>query len=363
MKTLTMKGKIRRNRANFYIDLHWEGERFRLYSDKDGEPLDSERRADRLLSHIRYEIDHGTFNPSDYSKQPRTALRFENYMAAWLLRQEIKTKQGQIARGYLRSVESYTRNYLIPFFQGRSIRDIYEGPVEDFLLQLPNHLSTKTRHNILQILHKVLSDAKGRHEIARVPDFPRLELREPEIRWLEQEDQEQLLKEIKCPIKRALFQFLMETGCRHGEARALRWERLNLREGYATIAAAMDEDVYRESTKEKNIRVLPLGDTILEVLRSLPHSLSGFVFAPAGKPLTMNQVWHTWNRAAKKLGIKVSPYQGTRHSLASQLINNGVSDITVQQILGHKTPEMMHRYAKFKLGTLRQALNSRAENG
>jgi len=360
---LTMKGIIRHNRANFYIDLWWEGERFRLYSDRGGEPLDSERRADRLLSHIRYEIDHGTFSPSDYSKQPRTALRFENFTAAWLQRQEQRAKQRLLANEYIRSSKSYLNNYLIPFFSGKSVKDIYEGMLEDFMLQLPDHLSTKTRHNIMAILHKMLSDALNRREIGRVPRFPKLELTEPEIKWLQPEEQNALLAEVDCPIMRALFQFLMWTGCRHGEARALRWEKLNFQEGYAVISAGMDGEVYRESTKEKNVRLLPLSDRVIDTIRGLPRSLSGFVFTVSGSPFTMKQVWRAWSRAGKKAGVSVKPYQGTRHSLASQLVNNGESLGVVQEILGHKTADMVRRYAKFKMGTLRDALNRRVENG
>lgn len=357
MKQLTMKGTIRRNRDNCFIDLWHAGERFRLYSDKDGETLDSRKRAERLLSHIRYEMDHGTFNPADYSKQPRTILQFENYAASWLERQWLMVRQGQRAAEYIKSVESYLRTHLVPFFGTRPLKDVYEGPIEDFLVQLPPHLSPKTQYNILAALKKILNDAYRRREIGRVPVFPRMELKEPEIKWLDQEQQQTVLTEITDPIMRAFFQFLMQTGCRHGEARALRWERINMKEGLVVIAAAMDGEVYRESTKEKNIRVLPLPDATLEMLRSLPRSISGYVFAPRGKPINRHHAWIVWNRAAKKLGIEVRPYQGTRHSLASQLVNDGVSLGVVQDILGHKTPEMVRRYAKFKLGTLRDALN------
>jgi hypothetical protein len=68
--------------------------------------------------------------------------------------------------------------------------------LEDFMLQLPDHLSTKTRHNIMAILHKMLSDALNRREIGRVPRFPKLELTEPEIKWLQPEEQNALLAEV-----------------------------------------------------------------------------------------------------------------------------------------------------------------------
>lgn len=51
-----------------------------------------------------------------------------------------------------------------------------------------------------------------------------------------------------------------------------------------TIAASMDGKIYRSWTKERNVRSLPLNREAFEALKSLPRHLSGFVFAPAGRP-------------------------------------------------------------------------------
>jgi hypothetical protein len=82
-----MNGKVRRNRENFYVDLGWKGERVRLFSDRDGNPLYSERQANRLLERIRGEIDAGEFNPKNYIKRELKALRLDGYAPTWLWRQ------------------------------------------------------------------------------------------------------------------------------------------------------------------------------------------------------------------------------------------------------------------------------------
>ncbi len=188
-----------------------------------------------------------------------------------------------------------------------------------------------------------------------------MEAPEPEIRVIDEETQERILEKINCPIRRAFFLFLIRTGCRHNEARALRWERVDLEEGVAKIAAGMDGRIYRDSTKEKNVRDVPLTDDLVEALRRLPAPLKGsnFVFTLNGGPLTINMVWRTWDIACKAVGVKIAPYQGTRHSLATQLLNEGVSDKLIQGLLGHKTREMMDRYAKLHITTLRETLQRR----
>jgi len=44
----------------------------------------------------------------------------------------------------------------------------------------------------------------------------------------------------------------------------------------------------------------------------------------------------TWRRAAKRAGVNITCYQGTRHSLISQLLNAGHSEALVRQIAGHR---------------------------
>lgn len=120
----------------------------------------------------------------------------------------------------------WLRRYLVPAFGRLSIRDLREGHIEDFLLSLPRSLSPKTQENILGVLHKILADAHCRRDIGRVPVFLRIEVGEPEIKWLYPEEQAAVLSHIKDPVVRAFSIFCMNTGVRQGEARALRWERV-----------------------------------------------------------------------------------------------------------------------------------------
>jgi hypothetical protein len=121
-----MKGTIRRNRQNWYVDLHWKGERIRLFSGKDGYPLDSEARAERLLAHIRYEVDHGLFDPKDYIKKELKTLIFSNYAEAWLARRQKEVDNGMLSRAYHRALTYHINNHLNPYIGGKSIRDINE---------------------------------------------------------------------------------------------------------------------------------------------------------------------------------------------------------------------------------------------
>ena len=336
----------------YFVDFYWK-KQHKLYSDQDGYPLTSWDQALRLLTHIRYQIDRSiksggeiAFDPRDYVRGSRLALQFGNYVQAWLEERLEEVGQGRLSKGYLKSVESYLRNYLVPGFGSINIREIDDRKVEEFFRELPKRLKPKTVFNIIGILRKILRDAHRRRDIAQIPYFPRLELDESEILWLDEEDQARILEHLDNPMHRAYYLFMMKQGCRPGEARALRWERIDFRRSIVTIAAAMDLETYRERTKERDIRVLPLHPEVETALKALTRDLSGFVFAHEGKPIKAFTLYRLWKKVASKVGINVAPYQGTRHSAATQAINAGVDHKVIQKMLGHKDPRSTDKYAR-----------------
>lgn len=339
----------------YFLDLSIKGhKRTRLYCGPDGHSLDSWERASRLLTAIRYDIDQGKgFDPADYVRREVKSLVFENYAAAWLERKGLEHERGHITRGYLNHLKTYVGRHLVPFFLGRSLRDIKAGLIEDFRNTLPADLSHKTVVNIMGCLHKIFQDAYRRRDILDLPIFPKLEHEEPVTKWIDETDQRRVLAEIKDPVKYAFYLFLKWQGCRPSEGRALRWEKVDLKEGRVIISAAMDVNAYKPYTKERNIRYLPLHPEVIEALRKLPRNLSGFVFMVNGKPISVKSASESWQRAAKRAGIEVTCYEGTRHSLASQAVNRGVPERTIGDMLGHKTLKSTRRYAKMKSESLK----------
>ena len=230
----------------------------------------------------------------------------------------------------------------------------YVGPAPVTLEDYRRMVEVQTVKNILAILHKILADASRRRDIERLPYFPTVAVDKPEIKWLDEVDQERFLVEVKDPVVNAFFLFMFRQGTRPGEARALRWERVDFKRNQVTICAAMDEEVYRERTKERDVRLLPLHPDVREVLEQLPtRGIGGFVFSRNGQPLKDNTLSGLWRRVAKRLDIDANLYQGTRHSAASQAVNAGTDMRIIQEFLGHKDPRSTARYAHLRTDTLK----------
>lgn len=348
--------------SRYFIDFGWKGNRLRIFTDKEGHPFSSWEATSRFLTVMRAKVDEKNFDLREYIRVEVRALIFANYVAAWLDRRESDVERGELSRGYIRSVKIYINRFLLPFFGKWNIRDIHEGLIDDFKRQLPVSLKLKTVYNLMGILRKILADAKRRHDINRLPDFPTISLADPETKWIGKKDQEAVLAEVKDPVCRTLFLLMMETGCRPGEARALKWGRVQFRANKVIFAAAMDRNIYRERTKEGDVRIIPMAPELREALLQLPRGDDDdFVFLYKGKPFKAELARRTWREAALKARVKVNCYQGTRHSIASQAINSGIPLEVIGGMLGHKSKSSTTRYAHLNPEALNQMLKRDSE--
>ncbi len=62
-----------------------------------------------------------------------------------------------------------------------------------------------------------------------------------------------------------------------------------------------------------------------------------------------------WNRVTAEMGIRISFYQGTRHSSATEAVNRTNLDL-VRQFLGHTRQAMTQKYARMNTEGLKPVL-------
>jgi integrase len=133
----------------------------------------------------------------------------------------------------------------------------------------------------------------------------------------------------------------IETGMRRGELLSLAWEDVDLDLRVAHL----------DMTKNGSKRDVPLSSEAINLLRSLPHDISGNVF-----PLTAAALRGLWNRACRRAGITGLHFHDLRHEATSRFFEKGLNVIEVATITGHKDLRMLQRYTHLRAEDLAKKL-------
>ena len=128
----------------------------------------------------------------------------------------------------------------------------------------------------------------------------------------------------------------LSTGMRQGEIMSLKWSDVDLKKGQITLF----------ETKNKEIRVVPIAGRALESMKEHPRRLDTPLLFPSkvdkDKPMDLR---NPWEKALKKAEITDFRFHDLRHSAASYLAMNGATPGEIAAVLGHKTLQMVKRYA------------------
>lgn len=193
--------------------------------------------------------------------------------------------------------------------------------------------SNATINRKMAALSKLLRKACKMGDIYNLPEFRRQKERQGRIRFLEAEEEQRLFSAIRmrCEDSFRLSVFLVDTGCRLGEAIDLNWN--DLQDSRSTFWL----------TKSGRSRTVPLTTRVKEVVQ-IPHGRLKGPFAMH----TQVRFRAIWNEAKAEVGLgaddQVVPHI-LRHTCASRLVRGGIDIRRVQIWLGHQTLSMTMRYA------------------
>lgn len=347
----------------FYIGLYWNGKQRKIYFDNRGQSLSSYNMANSTLKEIHERIENHTFDPCNYKAKKDTTLQFEIYARTFFSRLEQAHKGGKYSPNTIRSFKNDIFNHIVPYFNSQEVRDIRAEDLERFYSNLPERLSLSTRKHIFMVLHLILKDAIKRKDISIIPLFPIIIVPEPQTRWIDEATQDIIYEKIP-NIHKPIFIFMMKQGVRPGEARALHWEDINIKQRTVEIHRTFAGRICQAWTKTKRNRLLPLDDSVFDMLRQGCGS-SGFVFTTSrGTPYTEATVLNKiWGRAVKSAGLKhVKLYEGTRHSFLSQAANAGVDAFQLQKFAGHTNSKITEKYIHINIEALQMVLDKKKRN-
>jgi integrase len=178
------------------------------------------------------------------------------------------------------------------------------------------------------------------------------------VRFLSDAERARLLKACKESNNTYLYPVVvlaLSTGMRSGEIMGLTWDVVDLNRGRAIL----------HETKNNERRAVAITGHALDELKELSkvRRIDTNVLFPSKeitpqKPQKPMDLRAPWLAALKKADIQDFKFHDLRHSAASYLAMNGASLAEIAEVLGHKTLQMVKRYAHLSEGHTARVVES-----
>ena len=216
----------------------------------------------------------------------------------------------------------------------------------------PKPRSRKTQKLYRDMLAVLLKQARARGWVAQNPMDgvqPITGIRNERTRFLSEAERAALLAACKASGNDQLFTvvvFALSTGARKGEILGLALADVDLARGSAVL----------RDTKNGDTRAVPLARHLRELLadqiawaealhaRAAHGSKTRWLFPRADGRLPID-IRRAWENARDAAGLEDFRFHDLRHSTASYLAMKGASLVEIAEVLGHRTLQMVRRYA------------------
>lgn len=151
----------------------------------------------------------------------------------------------------------------------------------------------------------------------------------------------------------AFFLTCLLTGCRGGEARAMKWADLNLMQGVWTMP----------TSKNGNPHKAPLPPALVAMLCTFPQT-EEFVFASprhnAG-PVKKSTSFYTWRKIRARAGLDDVTIHDLRRTCASWMACNGENLAVISSVLNHSSLAITSVYARLDVSSMKSAPGKNAD--
>jgi integrase len=289
-------------------------------------------------------------------------ILFKNFVESWL-----KTvKKPTVKQHTYDTLEFMVKQYII-----KPLGDLELKQIDGHLIQtlIINKLKEDrySYQTVRQVYAKLSSIFKYAELRGKIKTNPMKEVILPkktlfpnkETRYLSEEERIALISTCYMRNKNGSFFFkngpfyifIMYTGCRIGEALALKWSDIDLDKRTVTIGRTMitvrnmenRTSTRRDQNSTKNgvIRTIFLSDmalqALLDIKASHKYDPNGYIIpgTHTDKPITYVTAHGAFKRIIKQAGIKDCSIHSLRHTFISLMINNNIPIPLVADMAGH----------------------------
>lgn len=333
-----MKGNVYRRDNRWVVKYPGKPQVYKRFKNKED--------AELFLGKLRVTDHEGSFDAREYRKDKPLGL--ENLGTKWL-----EYRKGQVR--CLRNLQNHL-HYAFAYFGNRNIKTISYADLEDFLHDLPQSLSGKSKKNILATLHAFFVWTRKRQYIERVPDFPTVSYTLGWRNTVDKETQQAIIEE----VKRISYDINPKIWI------GIKWlatyvsirpiELINIQEGDFDLSMGV---VNVKHNKENKPKIVPLLPEDIELIRSYPKAFPNLHFFRHNKRKGVHQskkhrfgkdyLYKWWKTACGNLGIEgVDLYGGTRHS-SVRALRERFSPDQIKRATMHHTNAAFERYFQVEL--------------
>lgn len=281
--------------------------------------------------------------------------------AGQLLLERLETKG--LRRTTLATYESHIRVHLVPFFAKQRVDRIGRREIEAFIrFMARSGRSTKTTLNAVGVLHSIFELARREGWVVANPctlvDKPQAPPSDPDIRFLEPEDIEALLRAVPDDdlgrVERRMYLAAAMTGMRQGELLGLRWRDVDWSARRVRVRRAYVRGEFGPPKSKRSSRSVPLADRLageLDLLHqeTLWRGDDDLVFAHphTGKPIDRSKLLKRFKAALASGGVREVRFHDLRHTFGTRMAAQGVPMRTLQKMLGHRDFKTTLIYADY----------------
>jgi len=222
--------------------------------------------------------------------------------------------------------------------------------------------SPKTINNHLNFLHGLFAFAEKRgwasgNALAQA-DRPRADGADPDIRFIDLEELEALLREVPDDVlgavERPLYLTAAMTGLRQGELIALRWKDVDWKAGLIRVRRNYTRGRFGTPKTKRSSRSVPMPERVAAGLkerlkRSNYTGADDLVFChpETGAPFDASKMRKRFKVALKAAGIRSIRFHDLRHTFGTRMAAAGAPLRTIQEWMGHRDYKTTEIYADY----------------
>lgn len=222
--------------------------------------------------------------------------------------------------------------------------------------------SPKTINNHLNFLHGLFAFAEKRgwasgNAVAEA-ERPRADGSDPDIRFIDLEELEALLREVPDDVlgavERPLYLTAAMVGLRQGELIALRWKDVDWKAGLIRVRRNYTRGRFGTPKTKRSSRSVPMPKRVAVALkehfkRSNYAGADDLVFChpETGAPFDASKMRKRFKVALKAAGVRSIRFHDLRHTFGTRMAAAGAPLRTIQEWMGHRDYKTTEIYADY----------------